>query len=103
MSDPLTDFVLARATDIDTAREASNWYTDGDGNRLHEKVPRDEVLTWRWWRESERHSRALRLIVANHVRLAPGQDGWDASRYAVQCLANIYSEHPGFDPTWNDA
>ncbi|MFB7890330.1 DUF6221 family protein [Cellulosimicrobium cellulans] len=39
-------------------------------------------------------------IVQNHARHMPGQRGYGASRYAVQCIARTWFDHAEFDETW---
>jgi hypothetical protein len=39
-------------------------------------------------------------IVQNHARHAPGERGYGASRYAVQCIARTWFDHAEFDETW---
>jgi hypothetical protein len=68
---------------------------DDSGNR----EDRDHILRWdpaRVLRECE----AKRRIIENHERHAATRQGWGASRYAVQCLATVYADHPDYLPEW---
>lgn len=43
---------------------------------------------------------ARRKVVRNAQTYLPGESGYGAATYAVQCLAAVYSDHPDYDETW---